>query len=99
MPTPSEGRIGPNALAAALRRFPDHAAEIRRLVETSEDFREMCEDLALAEEVLAATDHVGPALREERRTEYEDLIGALAKEIQDALGEVKIIPIFRMPKR
>lgn len=99
MPTPQREGAGANGLAAASRRLPAHSAEIRQLMEASENFREMCEDLAFAENAVAAIDHLSPPVRERRRTEYEDLIEELVKEIQDALSEAKVMPMPRMPKR
>lgn len=99
MPTPQIEGSGSNGLAAASRRFPAHSAKIRQLMEASENFREMCEDLAFAENAAAAIDHLAPSVRERRRTEYEDLIEELVKEIQDALRETKVVPMSNVPKR
>lgn len=99
MPTPQREGAGPNGLTAASRRFPAHSAKIRQLIETSENFREMCEDLAFAENAAAAIDQLAPSVRERRRTEYEDLIEELVKEIQDALRAAKVVPMSRIPKR
>jgi hypothetical protein len=76
-----------------------HSAGIRELISANESFREMCDDLASAEDALAATDRLGADVRDRRRTEYEVLIEALAKEIEDALRQAKVIPITSEHKR
>jgi hypothetical protein len=93
-----DGTVG-NGLRAAERRFPSYSAEIRELISKSERFRETCDDLALAGEALAATDRMAADIRDQRRTEYQALVEALAKEVKDALREEKVIPITRTPKR
>jgi hypothetical protein len=59
----------------------------------------MCDDLASAEDALAATDRMPEHIRDRRRTEYEALVEALAKEIEDALRQAKVIAISGVPKR
>lgn len=37
-----------NDLAAVIRRFPEHEVQVRRLYASSDEFRALCEDHALA---------------------------------------------------
>ena len=75
------------AFSAALRRFPQLELAIRRLMNRSEAFADMCEELAEAEVALSRIDKVRPALREARRAEWQELVDRLVGEIGTALQD------------
>lgn len=77
-----------HGLAAALRRFPTHSLQIKRLSTRSESFRSMCEDFAAAEVALARADKLPNNVQEERRAEFAYLVESLASEIEQALGSL-----------
>lgn len=85
-----EARLSSNGssagLQAALNRFPDKSLRIRQLLLGRESFRGLCEDLAIADDALARVGLYSAHLREERRQEFEELIEALVKEIQEFLA-------------
>ena len=84
---------------AAIRRFPDRRSAIEALVVRNENFRDMCEELAVAEAALATVDQLDARLRNERRLEWLSCIHRLLKEMEDELQGAKIIPIDRGAKR
>ena len=57
----------------------------------SENFRNICEDLAAAEHALAEVDRLPETIREARRSEAEEWIERLTEEIRSILA--KILPI------
>jgi hypothetical protein len=79
------------ALTAALRRFPDFELAIRRLMDRSEAFRDMCEELAEAEVALSNVDEVLPASREARRVEWQGLVDRLVREVETALQDKDVV--------
>ncbi|MDW6022872.1 hypothetical protein SAZ10_13995 [Mesorhizobium sp. BAC0120] len=91
--------LGGDGPRAAIRRFPGHLQLIRELLADDENFRGICDDLAAAEQALAAVDQLPKAVQAERRSEYEELIEDLAKEIRTSFRLARIIPIKRPPKR
>nr|WP_051440890.1 hypothetical protein [Ensifer sp. WSM1721] len=98
MGTRSEGAVGRNGLQSATRWFPARGPEIETLLARDENFRGLCDDLAAAEEALAAAEQLPENLRTPRRREYEELIKDLAEEIAEALERANIFPISRSPK-
>lgn len=98
MRTRSGSITGEVGLRAAVRRFPAHVPQIRDLLASDESFQGMCDDLAAAEQALAAVDQLPETRRAERRVEYEGLVEDLAAEIEDALQRANIIPISRHPR-
>jgi hypothetical protein len=80
---------------AAARRFPSEAKLIAELIRGSESFRELCEDLAAAEQALASTDRMTEALRRARREECREWIESLANEIEWALRKAKVVQFGR----
>ena len=74
------------AFAAATRRFPHFALPIRRLIDTDESFRDVCEELADAELALAAVPNAPAALRAARRAEWQELIDRLVAELEAAIA-------------
>ncbi|MDQ6437211.1 hypothetical protein RB623_24425 [Mesorhizobium sp. LHD-90] len=79
------GREG--GFSAAARRFPQAEFAIRKLMNRSEAFRDICEELAEAEWALASVPETPAALHEARRTEWQDLVDRLAAELATALRE------------
>lgn len=77
-------------LVSALRRFPTHAAQIRHLIERNENFRAMCDDLAVAERALLSVDQLPTTVRDERRIEFTQMVDSLAAEIERSLGLIKV---------
>ncbi|MEQ1954481.1 hypothetical protein [Mesorhizobium sp. CN2-181] len=75
------------AFSAATRRFPQAEFAIRKLMSHSEVFRDICEELAEAELALARVPEVPAALREARKTEWQELVDRLAAELAAALRE------------
>lgn len=78
---------------AALRRFPAEHRTIEELSAHSEDFRDMCEELAEAELALATAEGLPGALREQRRAEWHAAIDRLASEIARALSDANVIHV------
>ena len=83
MKSPIENRQA--TLFSVLRRFSGREFTVRRMMETDETFLELCEELAVAEAALSNVDQLPPAIRSERRTEWQDLVDRLATEIEDKL--------------
>jgi hypothetical protein len=83
----TEGRSADRkrAVAAALRRFPQHELTIHRLMDRAESFRDMCEELADAEMALARVDEAPAALREDRRAEWQAVVDRLVAEVETEL--------------
>jgi hypothetical protein len=77
--------LGAEHLAAAKRRFPEWAGGIERLAARDEAFRDMCEELAVAEEALARISAAKAANSLERRLECEGWIIRLGAEMDAAL--------------
>ena len=75
-----------HGLTAVLRRFPARSLQIKELSIRDESFRGMCEDLAVAENALAAADQLPVQVREERRAEFSGLVESLVAEIEQTLG-------------
>ena len=59
----------------------------------SENFRNVCEDLAAAEHTLADVDRLPETIREARRAEAEEWIERLTEEVRSTLYSAKILPI------
>jgi hypothetical protein len=79
------------AFSAAFRRFPQSELAIRRLMDRSEAFRDMCEELAEAEAALSKVDGVPLALREARKAEWQDLVDRLVGEVGTALQDKDVV--------
>jgi hypothetical protein len=91
----SEGERQGEGKRAALRRFPDEARLIEELSARSENFRDMCDELADAERALLATKDVRPDIREERIAEWTGWIERLTAEIAAELSTANVIPLDR----
>ncbi|RUX28855.1 hypothetical protein EOA13_15795 [Mesorhizobium sp. M7A.F.Ca.US.011.01.1.1] len=74
------------AISAAVRRFPQFELAIYRLMDRSESFRDMCEELADAEFALSKVDEIRLELREPRRVEWEELVDRLVDEVGAVLN-------------
>jgi hypothetical protein len=88
-PRPEEGRL------AALRRFPGKARLIEELLARSENFRDMCDELADVELALLATKDLPPKLRKEREAEWTGWIERLTREIEVELRNANVLPLSR----
>lgn len=78
---------------AALRRFPAEQQAIEALTARSEDFRDMCEELAEAELALLAAEGLPAALRGQREAEWSEAIERLSFEIARALDQAHVIHV------
>lgn len=81
------------AKEAALRRFPSERRAIEALLARSDDFHDMCEELADAERALRETAVMPREVREERAAEWTAMIDRLAAEIARALDEANVVRI------
>ena len=78
-------RDGREDLDAAKRRFPGRAGKIESLATEEEAFRDMCEELAVAEEALERLSTAPAGGSRERRLECEGWIARLSAEMEAAL--------------
>jgi hypothetical protein len=74
-------------LRTASGRFPHSEFAIRKLMNRSEAFRDMCEELAEAERALSNVSNLAPAVREARRAEWQELVERLVDEVAAAIRE------------
>lgn len=93
-----ESTAGKSGLQAATCRFPTRGPEIEALLARDENFRCICDDLAAAEEALAAVVHLPEDLRAARRLEYEEIVADLTGEIAEALEWANVVTMPRSPK-
>jgi hypothetical protein len=70
------------AFLAAIRRYPECELAIRRLIETDEPFRDICEELADAERALSKVADLPVLSREARRAEWQEIVDRLAGELK-----------------
>jgi hypothetical protein len=73
-------------LAAAIRWFPSQRQAIEERAALDESFRSICEDLADAEVALQKIENSASPKRDQRCSEYRELIDSLAKEIAGVLS-------------
>lgn len=71
--------------SAVVEHFPHRELAIRRLLQSDEVFREMCEELSDAKLALANYTHPQDAVLEARRNEWRELIGRLVAELMAVL--------------
>ncbi|PAP99109.1 hypothetical protein LRP31_09025 [Mesorhizobium mediterraneum] len=76
-----------SAFSAAARRFPQSEFLILRLMDRSEAFCDMCEELAEAEDALSKVYTVAVELRETMGAEWQELISRLTEEVGTALQD------------
>jgi hypothetical protein len=88
-------RLPPNGEQAAVRRFPSEAKLIKILVTGDESFRELCNDLALADQALAAADQLPEDIRADRVAKCQVWMESLEKEIAWELNKAKSSPSAR----
>ncbi len=74
-------------ISAALRRFPSQKETIERLSVCDEAFRSLCEDLADAEDALRKWEQSDSPKRDQRCSEFRELVDDLAKEVETALTD------------
>ena len=72
-------------VVVACRLLPAIAKQIERLTESSELFRDLCDDLAVAELALSRLVRMPDASADQRLAECEDWIVSLTAEIKDAV--------------
>lgn len=92
-------RVDADAVDAVIRHFPDSARQIEALAHDSESFREVCDELAVAEKALALVDSLSGDRRAERRLEWLCFIRGALAEIGAELRRVKVVPIERGDRR
>ena len=83
----AEADITQTGLAQAMARFPGAAATLRRLALTDPDFREICEEYALAQESLARFVERPDAAERPEIGDYRTVIAELESEIGRFLKE------------
>jgi hypothetical protein len=81
------------AVEVVLRHFPGQRREVELLALESEEFRDLCDELATAEKALAAVDQVGIGVRAERRLEWLSFIRSALAEIDKELRRFNVIPL------
>lgn len=75
-------------IAVAIRRCPGHELAIHQLIDTDENFQEICEQLAEAEAMLSRIEDLPVSLREARRAEWLELIDRLDDELRATLRKL-----------
>lgn len=75
-----------NAYASVVEHFPHRELAIRRLMQSDEVFREMCEELADAKLALSRFNRPSGEDVEVRREEWHDVVGRLVAELMTALN-------------
>lgn len=81
--------IAATGLAEAVARFPDAAAALQRLALTDPEFREICEEYALARKSLAGFEARPDAAERPEIGEYRTVIVEIESEIDRRLREAK----------
>ena len=82
-----------------LQRFPTERRAIEQLATQSEDFCDMCEELADAELGLRAARMLPSDIRGERTAEWTGLINRLLGEIAKALQQANVNRIGQARRR
>ena len=83
----ADADIAQTGLARAVTRFPEAAAALRRLALNDPEFREICEEYALAQRSLAGFEARPDASKRPEIVEYRTLIAELESEIDRFLKE------------
>ncbi len=89
MTTGSKSGIERRGYLAAVRRFPQSEFAIGRLINQSETFRDICEELAEAEAVLSKYLDATHELHEARRQEWQEVVDRLVAEVAASLRRAK----------
>ena len=77
----TEADIARAGLSLAVARFPAEAATLRRLVLAHMEFRELCEEYALALQCLARFEALPDAAERSEVGEYRAVIAEMEQEI------------------
>jgi hypothetical protein len=77
----AEADVARAALSWAVARFPAEATTLRRLALAQREFRELCEEYALALESLARFEARPDAAERSEVAEYRTVIAELEREI------------------
>jgi hypothetical protein len=83
----ADADIARTGLARAVAQFPEAAAALRELAQTDEEFREICEEYALAQESLARFEARPDAAERSEIGDYRTVIAELENEIDRYLRE------------
>lgn len=89
MTTGSQPRIEGRGYLAAIQRFPQSEFAIRRLINQSETFREVCDELAEAETVLSKYSEATHTDYEARKEEWQAVVDRLVAEVATSLRGAK----------
>jgi hypothetical protein len=84
----ADADIAQTGLAHAVARFPEAESMLRRLAVTDPDFREICEEYALARQSLARFEALPDAAERPEILDYRTMIVELEDEIHRLLKEV-----------
>lgn len=76
------------AYETAAKRFPQSEFAILRLLRSSEQFLELCEELADADLALSNVPQNVASISAKRTKEWQDLVDHLVQEIGEALRNV-----------
>lgn len=83
----ADAEIAQKGLGQAVERFPEAARALRRLVQTHPEFREICEEYALAQQSLSMYEASSDAVERPEIGEYRTVIAELETEIFRFLNE------------
>lgn len=81
--------IARTGLAHAVARFPEAAAALRQLARTDPEFREICEEYALAQKSLAGFEARPDAAERTEIGDYRTVIAEIEREIDRRLREAR----------
>jgi hypothetical protein len=93
------GNLHEEGVRSAKQHFPNRAWEIDALAQDSEDFRDLCEELATAEAALAGVDQAREGVRAERRLEWLSFIRSALAQIDAELERFNVVRIDRRGRR
>lgn len=85
----ADARISQTGLDRVLARFPEAAASLRRLALSDPEFREICEEYALAQRSLANFQARPDAAERPEVGDYQSVIAELEIEIGRCLREAR----------
>jgi len=82
------GSIGTDqGMLAVVKHLPQRQLAIHRLMNRSETFREICDELAEAELAMSKVPQTPPELCKARTREWQEVVDRLVAEASTALGE------------
>ncbi len=79
----------PFDMGQLLERFPGDAVLLAHLIDQSEDFRNVCEDLFLAKSTLIRLEAFQRERQPTKIAEYRQLVAELESEIAEAIDHAK----------